>query len=338
MPIPKDPSTQTEHPRIQHRYSLLLKLALAFFLLWALYRLELLQLAPLVFLVQTPWLLVVIVFLLWLTFPLCALRWWQLLQIQGIKPPLSDVFKIVYSSAFWGLFLPGVVGGDIVRVAFGLTLSRRRMSVVTVSVVVDRLLGMLGLLTLGLLASLVYLDRFWVHPHMRSLILLLAGTFLTGLLAVTAAGIFARCLRAVYRRKEWPEKGFILRLAAKTIESVALYSDRPGQLALGWGLSIVVHGKDLAILAILARVMGIGGMDPWQYAIVGSITFLVNYLPLTPGGLGVGEAAFSQLALWLEPASAPPAYATVLLAFRAVTALALLPALILLPGRLRRSS
>jgi uncharacterized protein (TIRG00374 family) len=337
-PTAKYLPSQTEHPRGRLNYSLLLKLILAVLLLWVLYRLELLQLAPLLVLVKTPWLLAGIVFLLWLTFPLTAWRWWQLLQTQKIQSPLFDVFKVVYASAFFGLYLPGMVGGDVVRVALGFNLSRRQMSVITMSVVVDRLLGMLGLFTVGLLACFVYLDRFLAHPQLRNLILLLGGTFSAGLLAAVVTGIFAQRLRGICQQREWPEKGFILRLAGRIIESTALYSDQPGRLVLGWGISTLVHGKEIAILAILAKTMDIGSLNLWQYAFAGAITFVVNFLPLTPGGLGVGEAAFSQLALWLEPASAPPAYATVLLAFRAIVALALLPAPLLLPGRLRRST
>lgn len=336
----KGSPTQNSSPPYKYRrnwfpFPLFFKLALAFGLLWGLYRLELLQLRPLLALVEAPWLLGVLLFLCWLTFPLCSLRWWWLLQIQGVKSHFFDIFRVVYSAAFFGLYLPGVVGGDVVRVALGYNLSHHQLSVISLSVVVDRLLGMLGLFTLGLLSSLVYLEWFLGHPDLRNLFLVLVATFLAGLLAAVGAGVFGKRLWAECRKNKWFEKGFVHRLAAKITESATLYSKRPGQLVLGWGLSILVHGKNLVILAVLAKAMGIGDLEPWEIAVVGTVTFLINFLPLTPGGIGVGEAAFCQLALWLEPSPDPPAWASVLLVYRAVTAVSVVPATILLPGRFR---
>ena len=48
------------------------------------------------------------------------------------------------------------------------------------------------------------------------------------------------------------------------------------------------------------------------------LTLVVNALPLTPSGLGVGEAAFDQICRWLEPVPSGAAYSTFFSPFESV--------------------
>jgi len=328
--------SKVENRRLQSLFPFLIKITIAIAILWVLYYLKLLQLSPLKSLICKPRHLSFLILLAWLTFPLCALRWLWLLQIQGIRSSFFDIFRIVYSSALLGVYLPGVVGGDAVRVFFSLKLSGRKMSEMALSVVVDRLLGVFAIFALGLIACLVYISQFWDKPVLLNLILILTGIFLVGLLTASLVCMFAEHLREICRLKKFQDRGFILKNISRILESLALYSDRPGWLLLGLGLSILVHGKNLVILALLAKSMSIGDPGIWGFAIAGSVSFLINFLPLTPGGIGIGESAFAQLSLYLVDSMATAAYATVYLTFRALTVLSLLPSLFLLPARFYR--
>jgi glycosyltransferase 2 family protein len=331
-----DPVYKVENRSSQAHLSLLIKIAIVIVILWILYYLKLLQLAPLKFLICKPWRLLFLILLVWLTFPLCALRWLWLLQIQGIRSSFFDVFRIVYSSAFLGVYLPGVVGGDVVRVFFSLKLSARKISEMALSVVVDRMLGVFAIFALGFIACLVYIKQFWDKPVLLNLILILTGIFIVGLLNALLVCIFAKHLREICRLKKFQDRGFILKNINRILESFALYSDRPGWLLLGLGLSILVHGKNLAILVLLAKLMSIGDLGIWEFAIAGSVSFLINFLPLTPGGIGIGESAFALLSSYFDHSILTAAYGTIYLTLRALTVLALLPALILVPVLLRR--
>jgi uncharacterized protein (TIRG00374 family) len=247
------------------------------------------------------------------------------------------VFRIAYSSAFLGTYLPGVVGGDVVRVVLSVKLSSRKMSEMALSVVVDRLLGVLALFTVGLVACVVYIKQFSNKPELLNPILIIANIFLVGLLIAALVCIFARRLRRICKGKEFQNRGLIRRNISRILESLALYSDRPGWLLLGLALSILVHGKNLIILAFLAKSMSIGDLGVWEFAIAGSVSFLINFVPLTPGGIGIGESAFAQLSLYLSHSMATAGYATIYLTFRALTVLSLLPSLFLLPLRFYRS-
>ncbi len=52
---------------------------------------------------------------------------------------------------------------------------------------------------------------------------------------------------------------------------------------------------------------------------------VANILPFTPGGLGVGEAAFELICRWLAPSIISAPYASIFFAFRAVSMVMLIP-------------
>jgi uncharacterized membrane protein YbhN (UPF0104 family) len=58
------------------------------------------------------------------------------------------------------------------------------------------------------------------------------------------------------------------------------------------------------------------------------LTLVVNALPLTPSGIGVGEAAFDQICRWLEPTPSGAAYSSIFFAFRLVSTLTCIPGLV----------
>ncbi len=84
----------------------------------------------------------------------------------------------------------------------------------------------------------------------------------------------------------------------------------------------------VAAFTILALPIGIGSMTAGDYATAVPLAFMVNAVPLTAGGLGVGEAAFDQLCRWLEPLSTGAAYASIFFAYRAVSTVVFLVGLI----------
>ena len=65
-----------------------------------------------------------------------------------------------------------------------------------------------------------------------------------------------------------------------------------------------------------------------DYMFAVPLTLVANALPLTPNGIGVGEAAFDQICRWLEPSPSGAAYSSIFFAFRAISMLACLPGFI----------
>jgi len=86
----------------------------------------------------------------------------------------------------------------------------------------------------------------------------------------------------------------------------------------------------LAVLAVfvVGRTIKIGALSLADYMFAVPLTLVANALPLTPSGIGVGEAAFDQICRWLEPTPSGAAYSSIFFAFRLVSTLACIPGLI----------
>lgn len=84
-----------------------------------------------------------------------ALKWQILLKAQGVHVPFwRAATNITFIGFFFTNFLPGNVGGDVMR---GFTLARYtdRSADAAVSVVVDRIIGIMAFMSTGVLAAFV---------------------------------------------------------------------------------------------------------------------------------------------------------------------------------------
>src|SRR3990167_11167828 len=88
--------------------------------------------------------------------------------------------------------------------------------------------------------------------------------------------------------------------------------------------SILIQLCMLLTIILIADMMGFQQIHPIDYLIAIGVTQIANLIPATPGGLGIGEAAFSNIILLLNP-SIPAAYATIFLAYRIIGVLVYLP-------------
>jgi hypothetical protein len=109
---------------------------------------------------------------------LATVRWQILLRIQGIRLSWLRAGAIVMIGLFFNQFLPGGIGGDAMRLYFVFKLAPGRKVSATLSVAMDRLLGLLTLLFLsGMSLSLRFnaLTRSSPSPHIVYLVLALLG-------------------------------------------------------------------------------------------------------------------------------------------------------------------
>ena len=259
---------------------------------------------------------------MWLT----ALRWWVMESHDGSRrlsesgPDAPEVprltlgmcFRYKWTASAVNLFGPAAVGPDLGRmalVAYEHTGHRVERSVV---IVMDRLVGMFSLGVLGFAAGVL-------APNLkqRGIYLLVVGAFVVVLLvallgAQTAPGrAFNRWLAT-----SWGAPGA---KAAGLIEIWAASSEslRKNPTTLTWALliSVVTHMVSFSLVYLTAMVYGASGSF-YTYSIVTAISWLVTFIPLGVGGLGLRELSF---VVQLAPQGVTPALATAISLFQFAT-------------------
>lgn len=205
-----------------------------------------------------------------------AARWQVLLRAYGAPtiPPFSRLASLYFVGFFYNTYLPGGVGGDVVRAivtreSFGAGGTTRALTVV----LIERVLGLAGLLAL-VAASLTV-----APPRGFEGVVGYAALGVVAALSGVAALAFARRLGPRL-------PGIVGRLAS----SLPTLSNLPA-FALAFALSLVTQ----SIVGLIGHVIlhglteALSLLDAFVLAPLASAT---AFLPFTVGGAGAREAAY----------------------------------------------
>jgi glycosyltransferase 2 family protein len=214
-------------------------------------------------------------------------RWWRLLAAVACPTPWSTALRLYLYGLFFSLVVPGQTGGDVVR---GVLVARQhpgRRAAAFVSVLLDRILSLLVLAALGAVAVVAEGARF-LPVRNPVLIALCAGSLLAGLYASST-------LRRALHYRRWLERLPMSASLLQADDAFLVYGRRVDELAAAALLSLGNHLCVAFAILTLGRAFGDAALSVLQYVAVSSIGNIASALPITPGGWGVGEAAYQYL-------------------------------------------
>lgn len=221
---------------------------------------------------------------------LTAGRLCLLLRPRGYRITWWASTRLTLIGAFFNLCLPGAGGGDLVRIYYATVGNEGYRSEVATIMVLDRVTGFFAMVALPVLLA----------PLFPALV---AGRAVVGSLvaaaALAVAGLLAFFLVVIRAGRLQGRFGFLSRLPGerylRSIASAVLaFRDCPGALVRAVALSLFI--QSMTVGAVLLLVVASPASEfGWSAALLTPLGFVANALPLTPGGLGVGEAAFDGL-------------------------------------------
>ncbi len=215
-----------------------------------------------------------------------ATRWWRLLAQAGCYARWTTAFRLTYVGLFFNTVLPGSTGGDLARAYVVVRDHPERRASALTSVVLDRLIGLVAMVLLAVAAIWTADDRFaplrlWVAVALAVMVLGL-GAFVSPTL---------RRLARVDRLLARLPQG---RRLASLDEALRYQVARPGALVPALLLSFGNHLSSTAAIYWIGHAFG-DGHGFHDYLCFTTVANTVSALPLSPGGLGVGEVAFGSL-------------------------------------------
>ncbi len=218
---------------------------------------------------------------------LMAYRWLVLLAPiePDRRPSLGVVMRIFFVSTFVGTFLPASVGGDAVR-AYSLARHEVPGTVAAASVIMDRALGVLSLLTLAVVSLILARNLVTDAAVLASLAVTTAACGLLGLFVFSTAIAERgrRLLNAVRSDR-------MQRLGAGLIDAFQRYARHHGALANVYVSSVAVQLLRIVQAYCLGVAMGIDASIGIYIAFI-PLILLVMLLPVTVNGIGTSQAAF----------------------------------------------
>jgi glycosyltransferase 2 family protein len=210
----------------------------------------------------------------------------------GLNISWNKSFQVTMVSFFFTAFLPGATGGDLSRLYYVAKDYKARRPEIIIVLLFDRGIGMLSLVLMPLMFAPFFAREVAATPALRDLLVISAA-----LSAILVAGFFAcvyfrplaeKVAHAIFGILPWKD------WYGQVIRTVGDYRTRLG--AVGAALVISIVANSLTVVGVLLAVFA---LDPaalnLKMSLVVPLGFVANTLPVTPGGLGVGEAAFNSL-------------------------------------------
>jgi len=227
-----------------------------------------------------------------------GLKWWLLLRAQGIPVPLGPVTNYTFVGQFFNNFLPANVGGDVMR-GYGLARYTEQSAEAAVSVVVDRIIGLLAFMFTAVVAALIAVNvipagESGSEAALAQNLAQVEAIAIVGMAAIVAA--FGVMLSQRLRRLVGKifEIKFLRPLAPiyqRISDAFGAYRHQYGALLLAFGVGVgTVLLTGLVDIAIVAGLHG--DIPPIYIFLFNPIIAVALIAPISIGGLGTGSVLY----------------------------------------------
>lgn len=230
--------------------------------------------------------------LLWTVPLLCSWRLCLLLNPRGFQLSLGSSMRLTLVGYFFSAFLPGSSGGDLVRILYATAENPKRRIEVTTILLMDRLVGVSTLLLLPVLLCPLFAWLLMEDATIRVLFWLAfaAEALIFTLFLVSLRGGPGGLRTLAWITRHVPQG----RHLARIYQTIHAYQKMPAVLFRALGISLLAQATLLATMLLLVHAFQPVGVRPVMVLLI-PLGFVANAIPATPGGIGVGEAAFDAL-------------------------------------------
>lgn len=220
-------------------------------------------------------------------------RWSLLLKSQNIFLSRFEVWRLTLIGVFFNFVVPGGVGGDVIKGYYiaQANPTHRLASVLTVAM--DRLIGLFTMVFMAVAVMIWDWELVTQHNELQFifyfLLMITAGFSFFWLI------IFSRRISGhswLEKNLEKLPKGHHLVHLLQTFSS---YAKRKDLFFKSLALSLVAQIFSVALFAYLGHILGFSEISIRTYFFVVPIGFMVTAVPVSPAGVGVGQAAFYYL-------------------------------------------
>jgi uncharacterized membrane protein YbhN (UPF0104 family) len=246
-------------------------------------------------------------------------RWHVLLRAASFRINYGQTLRVTFAGLFATNFLPTTIGGDVVRLA-GMVRMSYDTTIATASLIVDRLIGMLGMAMALPLAIPSLIEAGGINR-------LLPQTGSSG--AVYRSAI----VLPIWLHKLWEKSKQILQ---KLMQALSIWLKKPVSLvtsfAFTWIHMLCLYGIFYVLLTAMNEEVSF-----WQIGGLYSLIYFFTLLPISINGYGLQELSITVVFSNLGGVSVGSAL-TMALLYRTLMLVVSLPGAFTLPGVLTGNS
>ncbi|MHC4068587.1 MAG: lysylphosphatidylglycerol synthase transmembrane domain-containing protein [Planctomycetota bacterium] len=245
---------------------------------------------------------------------LVALRWWILTKTQAIFIPFSAALRLHFLGLFYNNFLPGSVGGDLIR-AWYVTRHTEKKFEAVLSVFVDRVIGLASTLLIAIFFYAIFLRGQAEQLNLRPETGLITRIAQNKHIFLYAAGALLILLVIFFSNKPGRHalKTFtskLAKLAASLIKKLqkaaVIYCKKPLALSQVFALTVFLQIMTITAFWVLGKNLGIHVSVRYYYVFF-TMTWVLGAIPVSIGGAVVVEGTLAYMFIHLasvQPESA----------------------------------
>jgi len=214
-----------------------------------------------------------------------AYRWQVILSPKGIRAPLASLTCFYFVGSFFNMFLPTVLGGDVVR-GYELARYSRRATDSVATVLMERILGFLALFIICWV-SLIFGFRILEGTNILIIVGVVSAVFILLILLLLNARLMAKILSLTGLIKRWNVEARL----QETYKSLRSFTSSRGVLLKVFVISLLFQFVGIIYTFLLSQSIGLG--VPFVYFLIAvPLIWFIMMLPISISGIGVREGAF----------------------------------------------
>lgn len=219
-----------------------------------------------------------------------ALRWHILLRVQNIRISFWRVFQLFMVGVFFNVFLPGAVGGDVVKIFYLLKETRQQKAAAFLTVLMDRLLGLLALIAMTAFLLGPHYHEFLGTPATKALLVTLVFIMVNAVGFIVVSIVVTSCGWVEKLPERLPGRDKLVEMSA----AYALYGRAWKSSLAGFFLSAVAHSLFFTTFYFAARAFT-DAVTWLNMMTIMPIVAVITSLPISISGMGVREGVFEKL-------------------------------------------
>ncbi len=219
-----------------------------------------------------------------------AWRWNLLLAAQRISVSGWTLVSSFLVATFFNSFLPSNIGGDVIRIR-DTTQPAGSIGRATAIVVIDRAMGLLGLLLVAAVSGSMAVIGM-AGPALPVNLPWLWLAFVTATGAFLILLLAPQTILTVLGYVRFLNRDAIVTRVRKLVDMMRAFRAQPLALVSCFAGALVAQAVLVAFYVAIARSLEIP-ISPLHLAVVVPMSFVVQLLPVSVNGFGVREATFT---------------------------------------------
>ena len=217
-------------------------------------------------------------------------RWYLLLQGQGFQLSFWQTLKLTFIGLFFNFAIPGAVGGDLAKGYYLVKDQHNRKVEAGITVLMDRIIGLFGMIIIALFSIFFFYNSILEHIEFTYLAAFVIAAFCAYLICFSIS--FSKRIIQNVRLNIFLEKIPCGHFIRRVLVAIHTYRLCPKHFFLALLMGIVTEIGFVSLFIMIGELLHFTDIPLSLYFFVIPLGLIVIALPISPAGIGVGQAAF----------------------------------------------